>query len=92
LDEDGLASALGSYTKFLSENLDIKPPYAWTAGISNLNDHRLVGLSGRGSGAGPAANLSVQVSGVLANADADFASALEPFFAVVFDNFGLTRP
>lgn len=88
LDEKRLSDSLMIFVKFLDETLKVPPPYRWVVGIEGIKGRSLPGTNYGVRGA--CASDLIEYEGVI-NATDDSAVALEPFFAQVFEQCGVTR-
>jgi hypothetical protein len=88
LDEKRLSDSLSLFAKFLDDTLKVPPPYRWVVGIKGVKGRSLpaanYGLRG------PCITDCIEFEGFLKVRD-DSVAALEPFFARVFEQCGVTR-
>jgi hypothetical protein len=89
LEEDRLSETMKLFAKFLSETLQIPPPYRWVVGLEGIKGRSLRGANY--GVRGPCLVDLVEVDGMF-NAGDDPATLLEPFFQQVFEQCGVTRP
>lgn len=88
LDEKRLTDSLKLFVVFLAETLKVPPPYRWVVGVEGVKGRSLPGTSY--GLRGPCITDCIEFDGLL-NAGDDPVAALEPFFAKIFEQCGVTR-